>query len=250
MISALTYEWRRLWSVRSTWVVSGLYLLITGLLGALPIYLVGENFKQSWNGLYSTNANFLCLVMLGIVASQSWGHEYRYGMIRITFSEFPAREKVVVAKTLVLFVYVTLMVVLAWSLLGLIGATAPAGRISKANPGMSLATGSDHVPDLWKVFVFSLAYALFSSSLVMIARNLALGIVLPLLLATTIESLIILLANLAKGRMDWFAHSLPFTNGQAWLAGTSDLRQPGLVFAAWVVGLFLLANIRIAKSDA
>jgi hypothetical protein len=69
MIANLVYEWRRLWSVRATWIMTFVYLVITGLLGAGPLFLGDGGFgTQTWKGLYSTNANFLCLVML----TQMW----------------------------------------------------------------------------------------------------------------------------------------------------------------------------------
>ena len=75
MISNLVYEWRRLWSIRATWIMTFMYLVIAGLLGAGPLFLGDGAFgTQTWAGLYSTNANFLCLVMLSVVASQFFGH--------------------------------------------------------------------------------------------------------------------------------------------------------------------------------
>ena len=249
MIANLVYEWRRLWSVRATWIMTLVYLVVTGLLGAGPLFLgEGDVGVQTWKGLYSTNANFLCLVMLSVVASQFFGHEYRYGTIRLTLTEFPKRERVVLAKTVLLAVYVTLATVLGWAVLGVIGSIAPEGSIGTEGPGLSINGGEPS--ELWQVLVFSFAYCLIAMSLTMITRNLALGIVLPLLVSAIIEGLIQLFANLANGRMDWIVDILPFANGSAWLINLPDQPNAGLIFAAWVVGAYLIGSAMFFKRDA
>ena len=249
MIANLVYEWRRLWSVRATWIMTFVYLVITGLLGAGPLFLGDGGFgTQTWKGLYSTNTNFLCLVMLSVVASQFFGHEYRYGTIRLTLTEFPKRERVVLAKTLLLAVYVTLATILGWAVLGVVGSIAPEGSIGTNGPGLSINGGEPS--ELWQVLVFGFAYCLIAMSLTMITRNLALGIVLPLLLSSIIEGLIVLFAGLANGKMDWIVDALPFANGTAWLTNLPDQPNAGLIFTAWVTGTYLIGSAMFFKRDA
>jgi len=249
MIANLVYEWRRLWSVRATWIMTFVYLVITGLLGAGPLFLGDGGFgTQTWKGLYSTNANFLCLVMLSVVASQFFGHEYRYGTIRLTLTEFPKRERVVLAKTLLLALYVTLATILGWAVLGVVGSIAPEGSIGTNGPGLNINGGESS--ELWQVLVFGFAYCLIAMSLTMITRNLALGIVLPLLLSSIIEGLIVLFAGLANGKMDWIVDALPFSNGTAWLTNLPDQPNAGLIFAAWVTGTYLIGSAMFFKRDA
>lgn len=252
MISNLVYEWRRLWTVRATWIMTFVYLVITGLLGAGPLFL-GDSASnglsgQTWKGLYSTNANFLCLVLLSVVASQFFGHEYRYGTIRLTLTEFPKREQVLLAKTFVLAIYVTISTFLGWAVLGVIGSIAPEGSIGTSGPGISINGGEPS--ELWQVLVFGFAYCLVAMSLTMITRNLALGIVLPLLIFSVIEGLISLFASLANGKMDWIVDALPFVNGSAWLTSRPDSPNSGLIFAAWVIGTYLIGSVMFFKRDA
>ena len=249
MISNLVYEWRRLWSVRATWIMTFVYLVITGLLGAGPLFLGDGGFgTQTWKGLYSTNANFLCLVMLSVVASQFFGHEYRYGTIRLTLTEFPKRERVLLAKTMVLAVYVVIATFLGWVVLGVVGFVAPEGSIGSTGPGLSINGGEPS--ELWQVLVFGFAYCVIAMSLTMITRNLALGIVLPLLTFSVIEGLIQLFASLANGKMDWIVDVLPFVNGSAWLTNLPDTPNAGLIFAGWVVGFYLIGSAMFFKRDA
>jgi ABC-2 type transport system permease protein len=249
MIANLVYEWRRLWSVRATWIMTFAYLVLTGLLGAATVFLGDEEFGiQTWKGLYSTNANLLVLVMLSVIASQFFGHEYRYGTIRLTLTEFPKRERVVLSKTIMLAAFVTIATFLGWAVLGVIGFIAPEGSIGSEGPGLSINGGEPS--ELWQVLVFSFAYCLIAMSLTMITRNLALGIVLPLLIFAVIEQLIQLFANLANGNMDWLVEILPFVNGNAWLTNLPDSPNAGLIFAAWVVGLYLIGSAMFFKRDA
>ncbi len=249
MISNLIYEWRRLWSVRATWIMTLVYLVVTGLLGAGPLFLGDGAFgAQTWKGLYSTNANFLCLVMLSVVASQFFGHEYRYGTIRLTLTEFPKRERVLLGKTLVLAVYVTISTFLGWAVLGVIGAIAPEGSIGTEGPGLNINGGE--ASDMWQVLVFGFAYCAIAMSLTMITRNLALGVVLPLLTFSVIEGLVTLFAMLAKGKMDRLVEILPFSNGTAWLTHLPDQPNSGLIFSAWVVGIYVIGAAVFFKRDA
>jgi len=252
MISNLIYEWRRLWSVRASWIMTFVYLVITGLLGAGPLFLGDPQSNglnvQTWKGLYSTNANFLCLVMLSVVASQFFGHEYRYGTIRLTLTEFPRRERVLLAKTLVLAVYVTISTFLGWAVLGVVGFMAPEGSIGTKGPGLNINGGE--ASELWQVLVFGFAYCIVALSLTMITRNLALGIVLPLLVFAVIENLIVLFSGLANGKMDWIVDVLPFTNGTAWLTHLPDSPNAGLIFTAWVLALYLIGSAMFFKRDA
>ena len=250
MKAALLYEWRRLWSVRATWIMSLAYLGVTGLLGGAPVFLVVDEgvTAQSWKGLYSTNATVLCLVMISVVAAQVFGHEYRYGLIRLTLSEFPARERVLAAKTLVLSTYVTIMTFVGWMVLGFIGSLAPDGRISSSDPGFNINGGEPS--ELWQVLVFSIAYCLVTMAITMITRNLALGIVIPLLLSTVVEGLIQVFSQIGKGKLDWLVDILPFANGTAWLTKLPDSPNAGLIFAAWVLGVYLIGTLTFFKRDA
>lgn len=247
MIAALTYEWRRLWSVRSTWIVSGIYLFIVGFLGAGPIFLTKEKNLQSWAGLYSTPSNVLTLVVLSIIAAQAFGHEYRYGVIRLTLSEFPARERVLLAKTLITLTYSTLLLIIAWAELGFIGFLA-GDKVTSHVHGFSL--NGPQIPSLWQTFAWTMGYCLMAFSISLLARNLALGIVLPLLLATLIEPLLGVINQVANNRIHLIVENLPMTNANNWLQQDAASPNAGLIFAAWVIGVYLLATARFASKDA
>jgi len=246
MIPALKYEWRRLWSIRATYVVSVAYLGLVGLVAGLPIFLEKPVQSISWKALYSTPAFILCAVVISVIAAQTFGHEYRYGLIRLTLSEFPNREVVILAKTTILTVYLLGMTVLAWAVLGLIGALAPQGALLKGATDVSPSGAS--VSGLWVVPVFTIGYCIFAMSVTMITRNLPLGITVPLLLAAFVEQLLRALLTLVNSHLGWFTNNLPMTNAMSWVNGGDG--HHGVVFGCWVLGVFAVGSAVFIKRDA
>ncbi len=253
MISALRYEFRRMISIRSTWIVSAFYLFLIFILTYVPLF-VGDSpesdgrARQTWEGLYSAPSVIFCMVILSTIAAQSFGHEYRYGVIRLTMSQFPKRETVLLAKTISVLLYAMFMTVVGWSLIGFIGYLAGSDRVA-TGPGGVTFFGSP-APPLWKVPVAVAAYVLLVFCLTLLTRNLALGIVIPILMAVMIEPIAGALISLAKGKLDWLPKSFPMTNFNSWLEGNTGLPHAGLVSAAWVVGLYALAATVFLRKDA
>jgi len=246
MIAALKYEWRRLWSIRATFVVSAGYLGLVGLIAGLPIFLGQPGYAISWKALYGTPANILCAVVISVVAAQTFGHEYRYGLIRLTLSEFPNRSTVILAKSIILTVYVLGMTLLAWSVLGLIGALAPDGAVTTG--GMNINPNGAQVSALWVVPAFTIGYCIFTMSVTMITRNLPLGVTVPLLLAAFVEVLLSGLLTLVSSHLSWITNNLPMTNAMAWISGGGS--HPGVVFGCWVLGVFAIGSALFIKRDA
>lgn len=248
MVNALIFEWRRIVSIRATWIMLFIFIAINSVFGILPLFLSDELGMQNWLGLYNTPTNFLSLVILSVVGAQVFGHEYRYGTIRLTLTEFPKREVIMLAKSLMLAAFVVFSVVLSWAVLGLLALFAPEGSISDKNVGYTI--GPNTPADLWKVMLYVLAYVFLAMSIAAISRNLALGIVLPLLMSTVIEGLLTILNQLAKNRFDWFIDIMPFENANDWLGDGGLYTSPGLTYAAWVVGFYLLATVLFFRKDA
>ncbi len=250
MMPALRYEWRRLISIRSTWIISALYLALVGVVGLIPVFLNStETPVQSWEGLFSTPGNVLNAMILSVIAAQTFGHEYRYGVIRLTLSEFPVRENILLAKTLILSTYVIAMTFLAWAVLGVGALIAGSEKVNSDASGYTISS-SDNSTQMWQVLVFGIGYCIFAMSITMLSRNLALGVTLPLLLATILEPLIGGLLGMISESVEPVRKYLPFSSAQAWVVNADDWPQAGLVFAAWVVGIYFLATFFFIKRDA
>lgn len=107
--AALNSEWTKLRSVRSTWIVISLAIVLSIGFSAL-IALVSGLTHDSWNEdvtaafdpVLTTNSGSLfgciLLIVLGVTAVTS---EYSSGMIRTTFIGNPMRNRVFAAKTAV-----------------------------------------------------------------------------------------------------------------------------------------------------
>ncbi|GCD42971.1 ABC transporter permease subunit [Streptomyces paromomycinus] len=101
---ALTSEWTKIRSVRSTMWTLGVLVLLNvgiGLLTALaladPDRVVEPKLGFAWFGLL---LGTLCVIPLGVLVISS---EYGTGMIRTTFTACPSRARVLTAKAIVLF---------------------------------------------------------------------------------------------------------------------------------------------------
>ncbi len=104
-MNALHYEWRRINSIRATWMLTGTVLALavvaglgTFLIRAVPqLAAVGGQPAPTLAGTVNTYipVAFLLLIVLG---AQAFGHEYRYGTIRPTVQAFPRRWRLLAAK--------------------------------------------------------------------------------------------------------------------------------------------------------
>ncbi len=78
MKTALVFEWRRIWSVRATWIMLLAFVSANGFFGIFPLFSARQQSMHSWLGLFNTPANFLSLVLISVVGAQVFGHEYRW----------------------------------------------------------------------------------------------------------------------------------------------------------------------------
>lgn len=270
MIGALRYEWRRISSVRATWILSGVCLLVVvglSLLTVLALSEAGQTAVPDSGGPLSPGqpsdpgepsapviptpviplaelvgqlaGNFIVLVLLGTIAAQVFGQEYRHGTIRLTLTAFPRRTQIFAAK-----LAVSLAVISAVFAVCLVAATGIV--LLKPDWIDTSASGLSSAGFLARQWLDLIGFCLIVFGITLLTRVLALGIIIPLLLAVVFEPLITTLLN---SWLPWLAKVLPFSSASAFVSGDSMLRN-GLVFAAWVVAVlaagFTLFKIRDA----
>lgn len=104
-MNAIRYEWRRINSVRATWILTGTALalaVIAGLgtlLAGVTIHGVAINGQQVRTLAGIVNGYIPAgLLLLSILGAQAFGQEYRYGTIRPTVQAFPRRGQLLGAK--------------------------------------------------------------------------------------------------------------------------------------------------------
>ncbi|MCX4234491.1 ABC transporter permease [Streptomyces ortus] len=118
---ALTSEWTKIKSVRSTMWTLGVFLLLVVGIGLL---VAGQTKDNDYADVpYTIPAFFglilgqICLITLGVLVVSS---EYGTGMIRTTFTASPQRHRVLTAKLLIFFVVAFAVSALAIGFVGLI----------------------------------------------------------------------------------------------------------------------------------
>jgi ABC-type transport system involved in multi-copper enzyme maturation permease subunit len=249
MIAMLRYEWRRITTLRSTWILGSAFLLVTmgfAYLGAFVLpsaTLEGpegsrESLKQSLSSIVTTGTNLVSAVFLLTIAAAVFGHEYRYGLIRLTLTEFPRRAPVFVGKTAMLLAWMTALFLVSAGLCWLLALLAGDSVNGEATGEVMSAVG--------RSLLFVLGVALIGFAITALTRNLALGVVVPLVWGAVLESL---LSALLSTKTPWLVDALPFRNGLELAAG-ENLPHSWLVFGAWVVALVAAAWLAFERRDA
>ncbi|MFE9664286.1 MULTISPECIES: ABC transporter permease [unclassified Streptomyces] len=129
---ALTSEWTKIKSVRSTmWTLGTFLALVIGLGLLVAGQTSGDDYVDT---PYTIPAFFglvlgqICLITLGVLVISS---EYGTGMIRTTLTASPARWRVLAAKFLIFFAVAFTVSVLATSFVGVVTAGMHGGSSSE-----------------------------------------------------------------------------------------------------------------------
>lgn len=250
-MAVLTYERRRIRTIRSTWIILILTLLLTAGVTALVIAagnidqdtgqeLGNATGDQVMSGVFSGSVLILTLVPLVTLAAMAFGGEYRFGLIRQTLTAFPRRTPVFLAKLLVVVGYVVAFTVLAMALV--LAAT------------QILRTNVEPVPDwaslgsgMGRALAFAVGYCLFAFALSVITRNQAIAIIIPIVWAIIVEQ--VLLGFLAN-RFEWLPKVLPISSGATFVAGGQDMWLGAGVFAGWLLAALIAGWILFTRRDA
>ncbi len=249
MTGALRYEWRRISSIRSTWILLGAAIVLSAAIALLSGAAMGsaadsqsadaQAFDLSLAGLVGfSTTNEIVLVLLGTVAAQAFGQEYRHGTIRLTLTEFPKRTPVFVAKIVVCCA----LVLAAFAVATLIAFVILQGNSQVVSDGA--------VPFLvyfLRTCLYLIGFCLIVFAITALTRVLALGVIIPLAFMVVAEPLLILLVG---SYVSWISDVLPFMSGRAFVAGGTDMLRNGAVFGAWVVMLTGAAYALFEKRDA
>lgn len=246
MIPAIKAEFRKLLSVRSTYIVTLLVI-------ALVIFIAGyiEGWQLSPADLH--NPGMLASDVLGglnlavfgaIIAILLVTHEYRYNTIMYTLTAVNSRSKVLIAKILAVSAYALFLTVL-------IGIISPvASNIGVHLHGHVLVPQTLHVWDLaWRSLFYGWAYGMAGLLLAILIRVQVGAIAALFLIPGLIEQL---LGQLFKHN----AVYLPFTALNQ-VIGNSDRNvshlTPGkaaLVFVIYLVVGWIVAWVLFLRRDA
>ena len=257
MNAALRYEVRRITSIRSTWILLATAILLAAALSTIVSLVLssnGPNNEALGPIITAVAANFLVWVALGTVAAQTFGQEYRHGTMRLTLTIFPRRSQVFFAKAIVCCVFITAAFLIIYLL----------------SAGILLAGGGIGSPESTVEFIafvarswfYLMGFCLIVFGVTLLTRSLALGIVIPLLVAVVLEGIIVpLIIGLtsggftedgppkATGITEWISNGLPFTAGGQSAVG-DDLLRNGLVYLVWIIVVTGAGLVVFQRRDA
>lgn len=260
MSRALAYEWIRLRTLRSTWWLSVISLVLSA---ALTVALAfGFRSQQSPAALavaWTAGSGFspvpFAAVFGAVIGVFTFGHEYRHGAIRATFTDIPRRGRIFAAKLIVPAAWAVVLSVAAlvidWAVVRLIWGASTTAHGFAPSPTGRLLLGFVLLTVLWTLVGVALGGLLRS-----IPAAIVIVFVVPLVVEPVLSAVFTLVHALHSfHRLPDF---LPFAAGSRMVAtdvnGTvaSGLSPThgGLVFAAWTAVVAALAAVRVLTRDA
>jgi ABC-2 type transport system permease protein len=262
MKDALRYEWMRLHTLRSTWWLTGLSLLIAGLLGLTALGDKGVLTVVNYGDLVTGGgggAIFLVAILLSIIGVFAIGHEYRYGTIRPTLSALPRRSAVFAAKVLVTTAYVAVVTLVCLVLRYAIAVIILGHRL------LDLGLFPTPMARVWLgSLVYTVIFVLVGFALGGLFRSIPAAIVTVIVLPLVAENVIRGLLGLhVFHAIRGLAKALPFSSGAQIFsyqsvdsgrsAGFTALPSPVdglLVFLGFLVVVLGLSWVLFEKRDA
>lgn len=245
MIRLFKYEFIRMTSVRSTWVITILGTLMIGLLVSLSLSNWGGSDVYSETGItFYEFAPFVAPVWsiwASAIAAQAFGHDFRHGTIRLTLSTFPNRMKVYFVRASAVLIWCAVWLLLIFAIV-IAMVTAQESIVGGFNfPGS--------VDSFGRVAVYAMLYVLSALAIVMITRILALGVVVPLILASVAENIY---SVLAPESLRWTIEYLPYSRALIW-SMSMDVpmaNETAIPLAVLTVALLTIAGFMFIKRDA
>lgn len=251
MTGELRYEWVRISTVRSTWMLVGLAMLVPAGLALFFSWLASTDGGSAGGPPESQTSADIWVFFLRIAAAilcaigaAAFGQEYRHGLIRITLATFPRRTPVFIAKALMVAVFVAIAAILAIAMIVL----------AQALGGVIAGTGATWDETARGTFVvravlYVMIFVLIALALTALTRNQPLGIIAPIVLAVLIEPIIGIIAAVQQWTwMDWV---LPFSGGAAAMS-TEGAESWGhlAAFGGWFLVIAIPAWILFVRRDA
>jgi len=269
MRDALAYEWVRIRTIRSTWWLTGLALVLGVGISTLFSWAIHHDFSTSGvrpgeldglgpavvtqlaaSGHIPSVVGFV-LAILGIFA---WGHEYRHGMIRASLTALNSRPSLWAAKYVVAAAWVAVVSTVTMLLSGLVAVLFLHSYITVFSAQTWSVLGREV---LYIVLLTWLAMAFTS-----LTRSQAFALVSIFLWPLLIESLVQVFFLLVPGLRDHtdVLRFLPFNAGNRMVAvlesASSTFGNPlsalggTIVFGGLAVVLMAVSFVLFGKRDA
>ncbi|MDB5160884.1 MAG: hypothetical protein JWO96_264 [Candidatus Saccharibacteria bacterium] len=250
MKAALKAELRKLLTVRSTYILTGIAVLIMAF---VSFWIMGYKYSGhidsnflNYNALQAMPVISLFAVIVAILLM---GHEYRHNTIFYTLTASNSRSKVLASKILAVLGYV-LVLTIAATAINLLLMNYGHNLAGHPLPHQDLNLADVITKGLFYVVGFALAGLLFAT----LIRNLIFAIVFMLIVPNTVESLLTLLLKHKAVYLPFSALSQVIgtqgsNNGPLDMGHLSPGRGAA-VFGAYLVVGWLITWILFLRRDA
>jgi ABC-2 type transport system permease protein len=254
-MSLIQVERIKLFSTRSPWwcmiiaavLAIGLAALATGFATGPDEARVTPAMTQFGVGL----GQMVIMVMAALAVTT----EYRFGTIRTSFQAVPQRAALLLNKTIVVATLSAIVGLAAswgsWAI----------GNLLAPSADMAINTSAEWRLMFGQAFVYGLS-AIFAIAVGILIRQSAGAIAILILWPLLVESLLPLIPKIGDDLQKW----TPFTNANQFLNGGQDMGLAGAdaagastalspwwalaYYAAWAVGMLIIALVTASKRDA
>lgn len=233
MIPTLRAEFRKLFTVRSTYIISSIALL---LIAFLSFYTEGYRAMAplpEWRFLID-NVSTTVSIFVAIIAILLMGHEYRYNTITYTLTATNSRTKVLLAKICAVIAFAIGLTIVAWLLSA---GTYWLGVQLSPNQIQGWLTPAWHWDALWRGLFFVVGFGLLALVLAFLFRHLV-GAIAALFILPMIEGM---LSPLLKENTKYLPFGLldQVHTGMVWKPLTAALLFTAYLGVAWLLAWYL-----------
>lgn len=250
MLASIKSEFKKLLTVRSTYILTGLALIICAFTafyalgyaqGAAPLSTADKPFFLD-DVVYSMLATVV--LFASIVGILLVTHEYRYNTISYTLTSTRRRMQVFASKFLVMIGYTLVLTVVA-SIIGYFGA-----KWGVSLKGIEMAPQNVELLNwLWRFSAYAIFTVIIALGIAFLVKNTIAAVVIYLIAPVTVENLLMLVL---KDNADF----LPFKAIDA-IAASSTLGTSSLtaltalgIASIYVVAIGAVSAILFVKRDA
>lgn len=253
MIATVRAEFRKFFTVRSTYVVSVLALI---LIAIMAFYVEGYRGISGSAASALTDRALTEIIVNGVTTVSVFGaiisllfmvHEYRHNTIVYTLTASNSRTKVLIAKAAVVIAYVTLFSAVA----GLFAAGCYYLGLSLRGANLPGQT-FEAFPLIGKTLFFNISYGLIGLMAGALTRNIAASIAALLILPAVVEPLLGLLLKHNAAYLPFAALDkvIALENSQPAVGGELSAVRAMMAVCAYVAAGWLISWLLFLKRDA
>lgn len=232
MMRALGYERVRASTLKSSWGFPLVGILLTWGLAAFLALTAPAGSEAQFVSFVGQVYSPISALFLTIPFAQAFGHDYRDGTMRLTLSEFPNRRSVFLAKLIV-----PAVIALVATVITILGIAAILHLVP--------SYGYESLPEmLLRECGFTLMWGVIVASITQLTRNMAAGVVGPVIWWLLVEQLLGSLLSKFPIALDL----MPINQGMLW----AQFGEPraGLVMLVATLVIAGVSFFRFTRKDA